>query len=36
MKSNQVNKKLIKILQDNKDSDIGRNMDFFTTAFFIC
>lgn len=28
MKSNQVNKKLIKILQDNKDSDIGRNMDF--------
>ena len=28
MKANQVNKKLIKILQENKDSDRGRNMDF--------
>ena len=28
MKANQVNEKLNKILQDNKDSDRGRNMDF--------
>lgn len=28
MKQNQVNEKLIKILQENKDSDCGRNMDF--------
>ena len=28
MKANQVNEKLIKILQENKDSDRGRNMDF--------
>ena len=28
MKANQVNEKLIKILQENKDCDRGRNMDF--------